>query len=114
MGRCDQYVRREKDVSLIVCLHGAKGRRLRSALPSLLGKSRSGQCSRCGLASLDKRGCRGAFRVPPLNMAFCERRLFMAKLMLLVALAFSVATGSITMLVLNPQHAIACPGNDGR
>ena len=27
----------------------------------------------------------------------------MAKLMLLVALAFSVATGSITMLVLNPS-----------
>jgi hypothetical protein len=37
----------------------------------------------------------------------------MAKLMLLVALAFSIATGSITMLVLNPQHAMACPGNDG-
>ena len=38
----------------------------------------------------------------------------MAKLMLLVALAFSIATGSITMLVLNPQHAMACPGNDGK
>jgi hypothetical protein len=38
----------------------------------------------------------------------------MAKLMLLAALAFSIATGSITMLVLNPQPAMACPGNDGR
>ena len=38
----------------------------------------------------------------------------MAKLMLLVALTFSIATGSITMLVLNSQHAMACPGNDGR
>ena len=35
----------------------------------------------------------------------------MAKLILLVALAFSIATGSITMLVLNPQPAMACPGN---
>ena len=31
MGCCDQYVRREKDVSVIVCFHAAKGRRLRSA-----------------------------------------------------------------------------------
>ena len=34
----------------------------------------------------------------------------MSKLILLVALAFS----SITMLVLNPQPAMACPGNNGR
>jgi hypothetical protein len=38
----------------------------------------------------------------------------MAKLILLVALAFSITTGSITMLVLNPQPAMACPGNNGR
>ena len=33
----------------------------------------------------------------------------MAKLILLVALAFSITTGSITMIVLNPQPAMACP-----
>jgi hypothetical protein len=38
----------------------------------------------------------------------------MAKLILLVALAFSITTGSITMPVLNPQPAMACPGNNGR
>jgi len=38
----------------------------------------------------------------------------MAKLILLVALAFSITTGSITMLVLNPQPAMACPGHNGR
>jgi hypothetical protein len=57
-------------------------------------------------------------RMPPLHpsgMAFCERRrLPMAKLILLVALAFSITTGSITMMVLNPQPAMACPGNNGR
>ena len=56
-------------------------------------------------------------RMPSLHvarMAFCERRLSMAKLILLVALAFSITTGSITMLVLNPQPAMACPGNNGR
>ena len=47
------------------------------------------------------------------EMAFCERRLPMAKLILLVALAFSITTGSITLLVLNPQPAMACPGNNG-
>jgi len=52
-------------------------------------------------------------RMPPLHpsgMAFCERRLPMAKLILLVALAFSITT----MMVLNPQPAMACPGNNGR
>src|SRR6185312_16324142 len=56
-------------------------------------------------------------RMPPRHpsgMAFCERRLPMAKLILLVALAFSITTGSITMMVLNPQPAMACPGNNGR
>jgi hypothetical protein len=56
-------------------------------------------------------------RMPPLHpsgMAFCERRLPMAKRILLVALAFSITTGSITMMVLNPQPAMACPGNNGR
>jgi len=38
----------------------------------------------------------------------------MTKLILLVALAFSITTGSITMLVLNPQPAMGCPGNNGR
>ena len=38
----------------------------------------------------------------------------MAKLILLVPLAFSITTGSIAMLVLIPQPAIACPGNNGR
>ena len=35
----------------------------------------------------------------------------MTKLVLLVALAFTISTGSITMLVLNPQPAMACPGS---
>jgi len=35
----------------------------------------------------------------------------MIKLVLLVALAFTISTGSITMLVLNPQPAMACPGH---
>ena len=43
-----------------------------------------------------------------------EENLTMAKLILLVALAFSITTGSITVLVLNPQPAMACPGNNGR
>ena len=38
----------------------------------------------------------------------------MAKLVLLVALAFSITTGSMMLLVLNPQPAMACPGNNGR
>ena len=38
----------------------------------------------------------------------------MSKLILLVALAFSITTGSITMLLLNPEPAMACPGNNGR
>src|SRR6476660_2167162 len=56
-------------------------------------------------------------RIPSLHAgtAFCDRRLPpMAKIILLVALAFSITTGSITMLVLNPQPAMACPGNNGR
>ena len=48
--------------------------------------------------------CRGALREETLhgeaNVTRCP--------------GFSIATGSITMLVLNPQHAMACPGNDGR
>jgi len=36
--------------------------------------------------------------------------LTMTKLVLLVALAFTISTGSITMLVFNPQPAMACPG----
>ncbi len=43
-----------------------------------------------------------------------REEILMAKLILLVALAFSITTGSITMLVLNPQPAMACPGNNGR
>jgi hypothetical protein len=38
----------------------------------------------------------------------------MAKLILLVALAFSITTGGVTLLVLNPEPAMACPGNNGR
>jgi hypothetical protein len=42
---------------------------------------------------------------------FLREEFPMAKLVLLVALAFSITTSSITMLVLNPQPAMACPGN---
>ena len=38
----------------------------------------------------------------------------MAKQILLVALAFTITTGSITVMVLNPQPVMACPGNNGR
>jgi len=45
--------------------------------------------------------------------AFPRGDLTMIKLVLLVALAFTISFGSITMLVLNPQPAMACPGNGG-
>src|SRR6478672_798782 len=51
-------------------------------------------------------------RVPSLHSSERGDSL-MAKLILLVALAFSITTGSITMLVLNPQPAMACPGHNG-
>jgi hypothetical protein len=35
----------------------------------------------------------------------------MTKLVLLVGLAFTLATGSIAVMVWNPQPAIACPGH---
>ena len=35
----------------------------------------------------------------------------MTKLVLLVGLAFTLATGSVAVMVLNPQPAMACPGN---
>jgi hypothetical protein len=35
----------------------------------------------------------------------------MTKLILLVGLAFTLATGSVAVMVLNPQPTMACPGN---
>jgi hypothetical protein len=58
--------------------------------------------------------CAHALPTCKASMTFVRGDSPMAKLILLVALAFSITTGSITMLILNPQPAMACPGNNGR
>jgi hypothetical protein len=45
------------------------------------------------------------------DLALSQRVITMMKLVLLVGLAFTLATGSVAVIVLNPQPAMACPGN---
>ena len=58
--------------------------------------------------------CADALPTWKASMTFVRGASPMTKLVLLVALAFSITSGSITLLLLNPQPAMACPGNNGR
>jgi uncharacterized membrane protein len=49
---------------------------------------------------------------PVLVTAVANAQLFVQKLILAIALTFALAAGTVTVLTVQPQSAMACVGND--